>query len=62
MYRVAKFLLLGSIKRDPPRTPTIELARFDHAAFDPVMDNVCADRETICNLPHGKFFRPLEAD
>ena len=58
----AKFRVLRSTERDPPRATAVELARFDDAAFNPVIDDVYADAVTICNLSHGKFFWPLERD
>ena len=46
-HPIAEFLLFGGVERDPSRATTIESARFDDAAFDPVIDDVRADRETI---------------
>ena len=59
-HPVAKFPLLGSIERDPPWAATIELARFDDAAFNPVIDDVYADPKAFSNLLHGEFFRSPE--
>ena len=61
-HPIAEFLLFGGVERDPPRATTIESARFDDVAFDPVIDDVCADREAICKLTHREFFRPLKRD
>ena len=59
---LTKFLVLDRIERDPPWSATIELARFDDAAFDPVVDDVNADPEAIGKLAHGEFLRSLERD
>src|ERR1700674_1095514 len=57
-----KFLLLGAIERDPPRTTTVKLARLDDIPVDPVVDDMCAHPEALCSLLHSEFFRPLERD